>query len=439
MKKSLIAVSLIWSFLLIVSPLSGQETPSKWVFNKHFSKKYESTWVNEHFVAATVSGDGVMAARNGDGSDMEIYSLKSQRAIAGPFHGNSYFLFKIPSQQVAPGTYVTFDATLAVDPGAPMYWVVEWLDGDNWIRGHKYKCYGPAFGKKHNYTSIHQTFKLNHLHQHGVIQVRIRALAGKVIPEIEGVESTACAMLASGSYVGAYLRNLGAEAPKDTTKVLCIGNSFTYYHSSPSMLKEIAWSQGHYLDMYTSVKGGRTMKQHRKLATTKDVVKKGGYDAVILQDQSQIPAKVGSDPERYASLVNDIAAMATSVDKYSPSCRKILECTWAYPGKKYGGFGDMKTFDANAEKGIIIMSKAIDKSEVSPIAKAFRIARKKCPSVELYHTDDHHPSIYGSYLKCCVNYLVLFGEPFKGDPADCGIDPKIALTLRKIAQKAVLR
>jgi hypothetical protein len=45
----------------------------------------------------------------------------------------------------------------------------------------------------------------------------------------------------------------------------------------------------------------------------------------------------------------------------------------------------------------------------------------------------------GSYLKSCVNYLVLFGEPFGDNPADCLQDKETAQYLRDVAERVVLK
>jgi hypothetical protein len=42
-------------------------------------------------------------------------------------------------------------------------------------------------------------------------------------------------------------------------------------------------------------------------------------------------------------------------------------------------------------------------------------------------------------VKSCVNYLVLFREPFGETPADCGLEPDKAAVLRNIAEKVILR
>lgn len=58
----------------------------------------------------------------------------------------------------------------------------------------------------------------------------------------------------------------------------------------------------------------------------------------------------------------------------------------------------------------------------------------------------HQPLLLGqqasvgvrAYLKACVNYLVLFGERFGADPADCGLNPDKAAYLRSVAEQIVL-
>ena len=59
------------------------------------------------------------------------------------------------------------------------------------------------------------------------------------------------------------LSALFMHAQVDTTRVLCIGNSFTYYFDSHLKLAEIALSQGHYIDMTAAYVGGYTFNRHR--------------------------------------------------------------------------------------------------------------------------------------------------------------------------------
>ena len=74
--------------------------------------------------------------------------------------------------------------------------------------------------------------------------------------------------------------------------------------------------------------------------------------------------------------------------------------------------------------------------DVSPIAKAFEAAAGD--GIQMYYPDNHHQSQYGSYLKACVNYLMIYGEAFNEDASDCGLSPAVTSRLRKIAEPVVL-
>ena len=434
--KHIMAVGVFLTLTAFALP--AQDFSSKWLFGSGYTSQYKQTWETEHCVKATVCGEGVMRAVDAFGNDLPTYKVLKGRAAAGPFKAGDSFTFEVPAENVQAGSFVSFDATLSVEPGAPMNWIVEWKDGKEWVSGRKYICHGPALGKQHRYTTIHQTFRLKSSLEEPVLKVRIRAMEGETAPVSEGNETSALAMFVTSTYVGAYVMDFGTTPPKDTTKVLCIGNSFTYYNSCPLMLKQIAWSQGHYIDMSASLKGGWSMGQHLDYATTDDLVKEGGFDVVFLQDQSQGPAKVGFDRKENALVLESMVKMADKVRSTSEDCRVVIECTWAYPGKKNGGFGSVAEFYKYAGKGAKIMAKAA-KAEVSPIRDAFRIANMERPDILMFSPDGYHQSTYGSYLKSCVNYLLLYGEKFNECPADCGLEPERAAALRKIAESVVFK
>ena len=77
-------------------------------------------------------------------------------------------------------------------------------------------------------------------------------------------------------------------------------------------------------------------------------------------------------------------------------------------------------------------------AEVSPIGEAFEVVYNENKAIRLFDTDSKHQSHYGAYLKACVNYLVITGEPFKGKVADCVVEPEKAAYLRRVAEKVVL-
>ena len=406
---------------------------SMWQFGKQYTPKFEETWRHEHAIPATHCGIGRMTAVDPEGRPLERYEVVKNRPVAGPFSAGCSYVFEIPASEVVAGKYIDFNATFTIGDGAPMDWTLEILDGGVWKEGCRFRCYGDSI-----YTSAYHTFCLDNDLNGDIVSIRLRALEGAVRPVREGRKNDATVMFIPVTYLGVKISDFGLTSPKDTTKVLCLGNSFTYFHGSPVMLKELAWNEGHYLDISASLRGGWTMAKHFEYPTTVDLVAESGYDYVFLQDQSRAPAKVGKDRKEHSQLVKDMVAMAGKVRTASPECKAMVECTWAYPAKDAGGFGSYEAFYKFARKGAKIMSRAIENSKVSPIALAFDIVLKERPDINLYHTDNYHQSKEGSYLKSCVNYLMLFGEPFGDNPADCLIDKNIARYLRDVAERVVL-
>lgn len=428
--------SIAFSLVLFLTISLNMQAQSVWMFGKEYTPEYENSWKHNHKLPATFNGDGHMMAADATGNVLERYEIIGEKPVAGPFKPGDCVMFCVPNDELQPGSYVDFNATISIEDGAPMDWVVEVLDEGTWKAGEVFRCYGPVSGKDYSYTSVHQTFRLTDPTADR-IGIRLRALDGFVRPSKGGDKEGGICFVA-GSYLGAKVQDFGTLPPKDTLKVLCLGNSFTYYCGCPAMLKEIAWKEGHYLDMASSLKGGWTMGQHLSLETTNDLVAEGGYDYVILQDQSQAPARVGKDRKAYDDLVRNIAAAAAKVRTTSAGCQAVVENTWAYANREFGGFGSLEAFDRYGKKGSKVMAKAAGNAKVSPIAEAFAIVRKERPDINLYHTDNHHQSYYGSYLKSCVNYLVIFGEPFGDSPADCLIEPEVASYLRSVAESVVL-
>ena len=77
---------------------------------------------------------------------------------------------------------------------------------------------------------------------------------------------------------------------------------------------------------------------------------------------------------------------------------------------------------------------------MSPIGNAYEIIwNENKDLIRLYDSDAKHQSHYGSYLKACVNYLMITGEAFSGSPADCSLEPSKAAILRDAAERAVFR
>lgn len=231
---------------------------------------------------------------------------------------------------------------------------------------------------------------------------------------------------------------LSAQNYQDTLRVLCIGNSFTYFDSAQNMLRDLALSQHHYMMVNAQLQGGYTFHRHLRRDETLSALIYFRFDHAFLQDQSQTPALYGESPSRCRMVAQDAAELADRIRIYSPNAQVWMEQTWSYAAGNYGGFGSHERFDKLLRKGSAAMARKMH-GKVSPIGDAFAICRATHPEINLYFADEKHQSAYGSYLKACVNYLMLYKTPFSPEAATCGLDAEKTAVLRKIAEQVVLR
>lgn len=419
----------------------AQSFPSKWFFTKKANTKIADSWNQDGTAQAVTCGEGIMHVEMADGSRPDSCIIYKNRPMAGPMKAGSSLVIAFPQADLCAATFLDFGMTISAEPGAPSVWQFEYFDGGEWIKGRTYNVYGSVLSKNLQPTTILETIRLSHPAK-GTLKMRMKAVESEMVVDTSKITNRADGFVAfqNNAFLGAYALDLGTKAPKDTTKLLCIGNSFTFFYSAPSLLKEIAWREGHYLDVTASLRGGQSFGQHCHLNITADAIERGDFDYAILQDQSQTPARLGKNKKKNIQALENAVALAAKVRKTSPDCNIIVESTWSYTNKSgdFGGFAGYKDFEKNMYKGAKIMAKEIGGARVSRIESAFAIVRNERPDINLFSSDKKHQSLLGSYLKSCVNYLVIFGEPFGDSPADCGIDPEIAAYLRSVAQRVVL-
>ena len=231
---------------------------------------------------------------------------------------------------------------------------------------------------------------------------------------------------------------------QDSLKVLCIGNSFTYVCVSHEKFKEIACSEGHPTSVTACYAGGYSFKRHLYNLNTLKAVETGGYDVVLLQNQTTMPALFADDPKLFKFAENDAQELAQRVHAFSPYAKVWLEQTWTYKKNNWGGFGSWENFETlnleGTKKMMKAMSRAMYKGKmagVSPIGEAFAVVRHERPDINLYGADMKHQNDFGSYLKACINYLIIYGGKFDEKASVCGLDPTICKYLQSVAEHVV--
>lgn len=178
------------------------------------------------------------------------------------------------------------------------------------------------------------------------------------------------------------------------TKVLFVGNSYTYFNDMPDMVSRLANLNGREIEASIAVNGGVSLKDHwdgNSGLETKATIQNGDFDFVILQDQSMTPIHSPGQTiaygEKLAKLIQSkggtVIIFQTWSRKNTPDTQAKLDDTFS-----------------KLAKGI--------NAKVAPVARAWHLAIEEYPKLELYDLDGSHPSEIGSYLTALVIYKTLF-------------------------------
>ena len=77
-----------------------------------------------------------------------------------------------------------------------------------------------------------------------------------------------------------------------TTRILFIGNSFTFRNDLPSLLTDMAATSGAgTLETSMVVAGGASLRQHWNATDAHETLRSSTWDYVVLQEQSTLPIK----------------------------------------------------------------------------------------------------------------------------------------------------
>ena len=230
--------------------------------------------------------------------------------------------------------------------------------------------------------------------------------------------------------------NLKAQ-PK---KILFVGNSYVYTNNLPLVLYNLALANGDTIIYDSSAPGGYTFAQHTTNATTLAKINAQNWDYVVLQEQSQMPSfppgQVQTDTYPFAAQLNDLILA-------NDSCTEtVFFMTW---GRKYGDasncafYPPLCTFEgmqARLRQSYVEMADD-NQALVSPVGQAFKYARIADSTINLYVSDNSHPSPAGTYLAACTFYATIFETSPVGISYTGGLTSNQAAFLQQIAYQTV--
>lgn len=221
------------------------------------------------------------------------------------------------------------------------------------------------------------------------------------------------------------------ELSAKSLTVLFLGNSHTYFNDLPGLVRQLAEAGGDTLLVQSSTPGGCTLgyppNAHLVNELSLDLIASGGWDYIVLQEQSQIPViPYIRDNYMYpgATTLDSLNHAAT------PCCLTTFFMTWGWRdggqhtigGYSSPDFPDYHEMQDSVRTAYLHIAGLLN-APVAPAGVAWQNAIREGYPLSLFNADGYHPSPSGSYLAACVFYAALFQEsplglPFFGDIAE---------------------
>lgn len=224
---------------------------------------------------------------------------------------------------------------------------------------------------------------------------------------------------------------------QETRKVLFLGNSYTYVNNLPQTLSALATSAGDILLYDANLVGGYTLMDHYTSDVSRNKILSNSWDYIVLQEQSQRPAFP------VPSAFMDGFFFLKDYIKQNQSCAQLTSfMTWGHKN------GDVQNCAINPmvcsydgmqnllQQRYLEMSD-LNQSEVTPVGVVWRYIKENYPDINLYHPDDSHPTVAGTYLAACCFYTSLFRKDPMLITDNYGLDAPTAEIIRSATKSLV--
>ncbi|MFC2121789.1 T9SS type A sorting domain-containing protein [Bacteroidota bacterium] len=217
-------------------------------------------------------------------------------------------------------------------------------------------------------------------------------------------------------------------------KVLFIGNSLTYYSSTPYIFEHLAIAQNKEVFVDQITPGGYSLADHCINPGTLAKINSNDWDYIILQGSNYNIAF----PEHHDLIKHYIVALNTQIHNNNPNTKVIFFLDWSMRNvRMYNTDYDYSTFQWMIMEGTRQMAYQLNMM-IAPIGWAWKTVYLDRPDIDLYHPDGSHPSYYGAYLSASVYYSTIFHELLINCPYYVDIEPEIANYLQKTGTETVM-
>jgi hypothetical protein len=217
------------------------------------------------------------------------------------------------------------------------------------------------------------------------------------------------------------------------SRILFIGNSYTYVNDLPGTFTELAKSGGYKVETGMAAQGGWTLSDHVNSSGTLEQIKSQKWNFVVLQEQSQIPA---SEQVRTALMY---PAARTLVGKIKETgAEPVLFITWAHRDGWPEYRMPYESMQHLINSGYLTLGQELD-VRMAPVGYAWFNMWRQNSQLNLWQEDGSHPNKQGTYLAACVFYAVIYHKTPEGLTYAGNLPKEDALLLQKVAADTVLK
>jgi hypothetical protein len=214
---------------------------------------------------------------------------------------------------------------------------------------------------------------------------------------------------------------MAKKKQSNPVRILFIGNSFTQRNDLPGLVSGLAAERGLQVKSELISAGGASLRTHWNAGHATRAIATGGYDYVVLQEQSTLPVKNADRMAENVRLFDEAIQRAKSTT--------VLYMTWA---REHAPETQRAITDAyntiGRELGAIVV----------PVGLAWQSCLSQHGMPVLYDRDQSHPALAGSYLAACVFLAALLKEnPIGIESGPDKLEQSERLTLQRAAWKQV--
>lgn len=229
----------------------------------------------------------------------------------------------------------------------------------------------------------------------------------------------------------------GTATVWETTKILFIGNSFTYYNDIPKLVERIALSANESVEVSSITRGAWTLS---KFADSTDEYGRqvdkalsgaSDFDVVVLQEQSVRPLT------NFESFLSAVKSLNEKIQRTQDDCKVYLYSTWGYAREAESRNWTIPKMQTEIAAAYEKAASEIG-ADISCVGAAFTKVYNDYKDINLYFAEDNmHPSYEGSYLSAAVHTATIFGCDVRTASFVGELDGTTAQILKDVAYQTV--